>query len=288
MADSPQTVGDLVRAYLAEQCSVLIDAEAALRERGPVIHATRVAARRLRSTLRTYDDLIDVARAGALDRRAHLVRRTAGRGAGPGGAGGAPAGRPGRAAAGAGGRCGGRGDPDRAHHPAQGGLGRRGRRAGRRPLPAAAGRAAPLAQRRPADQGGQGPRRGGQGVREAGHQEAGQAVGPGHRGPADRRSRRRSPAARRSQGGQAGSVRRRAGRSRAGQTGREDHRRPQGPAGRARRAPGQHRGRRVPPRRGDPVWAPRSGHNGFTYGLLFGLERARRAAVTDQLRPFLS
>ena len=32
----------------------------------------------------------------------------------------------------------------------------------------------------------------------------------------------------------------------------------------------------------------RSGHNGFTYGLLFGLERSRRAAVTDQLRPFLS
>ena len=28
MADSPQTVGDLVRAYLAEQATVLIDAEA--------------------------------------------------------------------------------------------------------------------------------------------------------------------------------------------------------------------------------------------------------------------
>ncbi|HEY5783166.1 MAG TPA: CHAD domain-containing protein [Microlunatus sp.] len=67
MADSPQTVGDLVRAYLAEQATVLMDAEPALRERGPVIHATRVAARRLRSTLRTYDDVIDVARAGALE-----------------------------------------------------------------------------------------------------------------------------------------------------------------------------------------------------------------------------
>ncbi|GAA3699016.1 hypothetical protein GCM10022204_14370 [Microlunatus aurantiacus] len=66
MADSPQSVGDLVRAYLAEQCTVLIEAEQALREREPVIHATRVAARRLRSTLRTYDDLIDVARAGGL------------------------------------------------------------------------------------------------------------------------------------------------------------------------------------------------------------------------------
>ena len=32
----------------------------------------------------------------------------------------------------------------------------------------------------------------------------------------------------------------------------------------------------------------RSGHNGFTYGLLYGHERARRAAITEQLRPFLS
>ena len=67
MADSPQTVGDLVRAYLAEQATVLIDAESALRDRGPVVHATRVAARRLRSTLRTFDHVIDVARAGALE-----------------------------------------------------------------------------------------------------------------------------------------------------------------------------------------------------------------------------
>lgn len=67
MADSQQTVGDLVRAYLAEQATVLIDAEAPLRDREPVVHATRVAARRLRSTLRTYDDVIDVARAGALE-----------------------------------------------------------------------------------------------------------------------------------------------------------------------------------------------------------------------------
>lgn len=66
MADSPQSVGELVQTYLAEQCTVLIDAEPALRGREPVIHATRVAARRLRSTLRTYDDLIDVARAGGL------------------------------------------------------------------------------------------------------------------------------------------------------------------------------------------------------------------------------
>lgn len=66
MPDTPKTVGDLVRVYLAEQCTVLIDAEAALRARESVIHPTRVAARRLRSTLRTYDEVVDVARAGSL------------------------------------------------------------------------------------------------------------------------------------------------------------------------------------------------------------------------------
>jgi CHAD domain-containing protein len=65
--DTPQTVGDLVRAYLYEQATVLIDAESALRSREPAIHATRVAARRLRSTLRTYEDVVDVARAGTLE-----------------------------------------------------------------------------------------------------------------------------------------------------------------------------------------------------------------------------
>lgn len=66
MADSTETVGDLVRAYLGEQCGVLISAERSLRDRDPVIHSTRVAARRLRSTLRTYPEVVDVARAGAL------------------------------------------------------------------------------------------------------------------------------------------------------------------------------------------------------------------------------
>ena len=32
----------------------------------------------------------------------------------------------------------------------------------------------------------------------------------------------------------------------------------------------------------------RSGHNGFTYGLLYGRELTRRAAITEQLGPFLS
>ena len=66
MPDTPETVEDLVRAYLTEQCTVLIDSETALRDRESVVHPTRVAARRLRSTLRTYAEVVDVARAGAL------------------------------------------------------------------------------------------------------------------------------------------------------------------------------------------------------------------------------
>lgn len=66
MADNAATVGDLVRAYLADQCTVLIEAEPALRERGPVVHDTRVAARRLRSTLRSYGEVFDIAQGGAL------------------------------------------------------------------------------------------------------------------------------------------------------------------------------------------------------------------------------
>jgi CHAD domain-containing protein len=66
VSETPETLGDLVRAYLDEQCTVLIDAEASLRDRESVVHPTRVAARRLRSTLRTYAEVVDVARAGAL------------------------------------------------------------------------------------------------------------------------------------------------------------------------------------------------------------------------------
>ena len=51
---------------LQGQCTVLIEAEAQLRAREPVIHSTRVAARRLRSTLRTYAETTDIDRAAAL------------------------------------------------------------------------------------------------------------------------------------------------------------------------------------------------------------------------------
>jgi CHAD domain-containing protein len=66
VAKKSATVATLVKTYLAEQCTVLIDAEAQLRSREPVIHSTRVAARRLRSTLRTYTETTDNDRAAAL------------------------------------------------------------------------------------------------------------------------------------------------------------------------------------------------------------------------------
>ena len=57
--ERPQTLADLIGAYLAEQCTVIIDAEAQLRAGENVIHVTRVAVRRLRSTIRVFDELFD-------------------------------------------------------------------------------------------------------------------------------------------------------------------------------------------------------------------------------------
>lgn len=67
MTDAPSTLGDLVGSYLAEQCTVILDAESPLRAGENVVHPTRVAVRRLRSTLRVFGDLFDVARAGHLE-----------------------------------------------------------------------------------------------------------------------------------------------------------------------------------------------------------------------------
>lgn len=67
MNDAPETLRDLVGAYLAEQCTVIADAEAALRAGENVVHVTRVAVRRLRSTLRVFGELFDVAQAGHLE-----------------------------------------------------------------------------------------------------------------------------------------------------------------------------------------------------------------------------
>ncbi len=66
-ADDPMTLSDLVGAYVTEQLTVIIESPGLLRAREPVIHPTRVAVRRLRSTLRVFGDLFDVARAGHLE-----------------------------------------------------------------------------------------------------------------------------------------------------------------------------------------------------------------------------
>ena len=63
----PGTVGELVAAYLATQCDVLTSNDIGVRTGTPDVHKTRVAARRLRSTLRIFDDVVDAAPAEELD-----------------------------------------------------------------------------------------------------------------------------------------------------------------------------------------------------------------------------
>jgi len=67
MNDQPKLLRDLTAGYIAEQCTVLIEAEPQLRAGEPVIHSTRVAVRRLRSTLRTCAGLFDPTRVGELE-----------------------------------------------------------------------------------------------------------------------------------------------------------------------------------------------------------------------------
>jgi CHAD domain-containing protein len=67
MNEKPENLRDLVTTYLAEQCQVLIDAEPQLRAGEPAVHTTRVAVRRLRSTLRTCAELFDQGRVEALE-----------------------------------------------------------------------------------------------------------------------------------------------------------------------------------------------------------------------------
>ncbi|HET6758876.1 MAG TPA: CYTH and CHAD domain-containing protein [Propionibacteriaceae bacterium] len=62
----PGTVGELVAAYLATQCDVLASNDVGMRTGTPDVHKTRVAARRLRSTLRIFDDVVDAAPAEEL------------------------------------------------------------------------------------------------------------------------------------------------------------------------------------------------------------------------------
>jgi CHAD domain-containing protein len=54
----PGTVGELVAAYLTAQCDVLASNDVGMRTGTPAVHKTRVAARRMRSTLRIFSDVV--------------------------------------------------------------------------------------------------------------------------------------------------------------------------------------------------------------------------------------
>ncbi len=79
-AKPAKTLNDLIGAYIAEQCTVIIDAEDRLRAGENVVHVTRVAVRRLRSTIRVFADLFDVPQAGWPRGRTGVVGRVARRG----------------------------------------------------------------------------------------------------------------------------------------------------------------------------------------------------------------
>jgi CHAD domain-containing protein len=67
MNNTFSSVRHIVGDYIAEQCTVIINSEAELRAGENVVHTTRVAARRLRSTLRVFPDLFEASEAGHLE-----------------------------------------------------------------------------------------------------------------------------------------------------------------------------------------------------------------------------
>ena len=67
MNNKPATAREVIGDYLAEQCTVIIDSEAELRAGENVIHTTRVAVRRLRSTIRVFADLFNAEQAERLE-----------------------------------------------------------------------------------------------------------------------------------------------------------------------------------------------------------------------------
>jgi CHAD domain-containing protein len=66
-SDRNGTFGALIGNYLAEQCEVIGCNDIGLRTGAPLVHKTRVAVRRLRSTLRIFGDMFDPEQASALD-----------------------------------------------------------------------------------------------------------------------------------------------------------------------------------------------------------------------------
>jgi CHAD domain-containing protein len=69
MPNNPAAAREVIGDYLAEQCTVIIDSEAALRAGEDVIHKARVAVRRLRSTIRVFADLFDAEQAARLEEK---------------------------------------------------------------------------------------------------------------------------------------------------------------------------------------------------------------------------
>jgi CHAD domain-containing protein len=73
-----RTLGALAASYLNAQAEALRAGESRLRDGDLGVHAVRVAARRFRSTLRTYADLYDADAASALDRDLQWYAQTLG------------------------------------------------------------------------------------------------------------------------------------------------------------------------------------------------------------------
>lgn len=67
MNNASTSARDLIADYLSEQCTVIIDSEAQLRAGENVIHATRVAVRRMRSTIRVFAEFFQPAEAEHLE-----------------------------------------------------------------------------------------------------------------------------------------------------------------------------------------------------------------------------
>ena len=67
MMTKTATAREVIGAYLTEQCTVIIDSEAPLRAGENVIHTTRVAVRRFRSTIRVFAELFDPEEAARLE-----------------------------------------------------------------------------------------------------------------------------------------------------------------------------------------------------------------------------
>jgi CHAD domain-containing protein len=67
MNNKPATAREVIGDYVAEQCTVIIDSEAELRAGENVIHKSRVAVRRLRSTIRVFADLFNAEQAARLE-----------------------------------------------------------------------------------------------------------------------------------------------------------------------------------------------------------------------------